>query len=262
MEAATARRDWLVQYYVATGLTRRAGGRSSLDPTQKAVALQAVDLVLNARPQLAAAHAMKARLVRGADGLAAIAKARALAPGREDYIYLDAQLRAEMRDFPAARTALAPLLGPNFPPDVREAARSLMAQIVRMEEFDARRGPAAAAPPSSRPTDAAPSTGAMQWVFRTVGPGEERVEGLLERIECARNGAVVLTLRAGNGLQRFAAPNLSDVDFIVYRDQATMSISCGDRKPPEQVYVTWRPLDKPTSGIVGRPVAVEFLPSK
>ena len=260
-EASSARDDWLVQYYVASGLVRRGAGSAALDPKQRAIAGRAADLVLAARPQLAAAHALKAILVRGAEGVTAVARARTLAPGREDYIYLDAQLRAELRDFPAARTALAPLLGPNFPPEVREAARSLMAQIVRLEEFDARRRGGGVAAPIAPPDTGTPSS-LVKWVFREVGPGEQRVEGWLQRIECARNGAVLLTLRVGNDVQRFAAPNLADVDFIVYREQAAMTIGCGDRKPAEHVYVTWRPLEKPTSGVIGRPVAVEFLPAK
>jgi hypothetical protein len=260
---AASDKDWLVQYYVASGLARRAGGSGKLDPPLMAVATAAIERVLAARPQLAHALSLKARLVRGADGVAAISQARRLAPGREDYLFLEAQLRADLRDFPGARTALAPLLGPNYPPHIRESARSLMGQIVRMEEFYAKR-PAGAAPPrsSTDPPSDVPAGGTVQWVFRDVRPGEERVEGRLERIECARSGAITLFVRVANNVQRFAAPAFSDVDFIVYSEQGGGSIGCGDRTPPDPVYVTWRPLEKPPAGIAGRPVAVEFLPPK
>ena len=260
LEAAPDSRDWLVQYYVASGLARRADGRGQLDPALKTVAVKATEQVLAARPQMAAAHALKARLVRGLDGISAIVTARRLAPGREDYVFLEAQLRADLRDFPAARTALAPLLGPNYPPDVREHARSMMGQIVRMEEFYARRTPGAPPPSASDPAGA--PAGAVRWIFRDIGPGEERVEGLLERIECATNGSALLIVRVGTAVQRFAAANLNDVDFIVYGDKGASTIPCGDRKPADRVYVTWRPLDTPTTGVTGRPIAVEFLPHK
>ena len=85
---------------------------------------------------------------------------------------------------------------------------------------------------------------------------------MLNRIECTRTGGVTLVVRVNDAIQRFAAPKFGDIDFITYREQKGGSISCGERKPPESVYVTWMPLATPSAGVAGRPVAVEFLPDK
>lgn len=264
VEAARETSDWLAQYYVASGILN-----ATRDPDKALaeVARAAAERVLAARPQLAHGHALKAQIVQGTDGVTHIRKARALAPGREDYAFIESRLHADLRDFPAARSTLAPLLTPNHKPAVREYARSLMGQIVRMEEYARRASPpppsgSPAAPPASAPPANAstPLPAGYQWVFRKLRAGEQRTEGTLDRIECTSAGAVTLIVRAEGTVMRFAIPQLADIDFITYREQKGGTISCGDRKPPEAVYVTWVPLDPPTAGVSGRAVAVEFLP--
>ena len=271
MEAAQDTNDWLTQYYVASGV---AALREEPSGERLATAFAAIDRVIAARPQLAHAHALKARLSVGAEGLASVRKARALAPGREDYLLFEAKLLAETRDFAGARKTLGPLMTPSYPVAVRDRARSLMAQIVRFEEM-AKHAPAVppaasksrstSAPSSSAvredPPSAAPPAG-TEWVFRAVKPGEQRTEGFLERIECARGGAVTLVVRVDDKVNRYTAPRFSDIEFITYREQQGGAISCGVRQPADRVYVTWRPLETPAAGVGGRPVAVEFLADK
>ena len=257
LDAASDTSDWLVQYYVATGLTEvTRSERGRADDKRRAVARRAADAVVAARPNLAQALALKGELQRGPDGAASAAKARALAPGREDYVFLEAQLRAETREFPAARNALALLLTPQFPPDVRERARNLMGYIVQMEQYYGSR-PGAADPGLTLPS---PDPSLASAIFRELKAGEQRLQGLLERLECGRNGAVTLVLRTGGALQRFTAPAFGDIEFITYREGGGGSINCGERKPPDLVYLTWVPTTEASSGTPGRPVAVEFLP--
>ena len=276
MEAAQDTRDWLTQYYVASGV---AALREEPAGERLATAFAAIDHVIAARPQLAHAHALKARLSVGAEGLASVRKARALAPGREDYLFLEAKLLADMRDFVGARKTLAPLMTPNYSVAVRDRARSLMGQIVRFEEMSKRTGaaappvsksPSAAAPPtpappvSEPPADqpaVAPPTG-TQWVLRPLKRGEQRSEGLLERIVCAPTGAVTLFVRVDDKVIRYTSPQFSGIEFITYRAQQSGAITCGVRRPADHIYVTWRPLETPAAGIAGRAVAVEFLPDK
>jgi hypothetical protein len=259
LEAAADTSDWLAQYYVATGLIEltRALGRGAEDKTT-AAAKRAVDAVLAVRPGLAHALALKGHLQRGTDGAATVARARALAPGREDYVFLEAQLRTEAREFPAARNILSVLLTPRFPPDVRDRARNLMGYIVQMERYYADRPEAGSADPNLRlPT---PDPSIATAVFRELKPGEQRLQGLLERLECSQTGTVTLVVRTGGQLQRFRAASFSDIDFITYREGEGGSINCGDRRPPDLVYLTWVTQAEATAGISGRPVAVEFLP--
>ncbi len=259
MEAAADTSDWLAQYYIASGIaweTRNPGTEAV------AVARAAVDRVIAVRPQLAHGYALKSRLVEGADGVTLARKARTLAPGRENYVFLEAHLRTDLRDFANARATLAPLLTPTYPPEIRERARSLMGQIVRMEEFHAKSGVQPPAARADRGGASPPAAAGTYFVFRELKPGEQRIEGTLERIDCASTGPVTLVVRSGVDVKRFTAPQLSDIDFFTYREQQGGSVSCGNRKPPDAVYVTWLPLSTPATGVTGRPVAVEFLPDK
>jgi hypothetical protein len=263
VEAAGDSSDWLVQYYVASGVASQ--GRPARELAE--VGRAAADRVIASRPQMAHGYALKARLGEGADAVAHIRKARALAPGREDYAFIEARLHADLRDFPTARKTLAPLLTPNYQPRVREFARSLMGQIVQMEEYFKKRD---SAPPPPSPTTPSPTTpGAnppvptgVRWIFRELKPGEQRTEGTLVAIECSQRTGVTLVVRADGAVKRFIAREFGHIEFITYREQQGGSISCGERKPPDAVYVTWLPLEKSITGIAGRPVAVEFLPDK
>ena len=159
---------------------------------------------------------------------------------------------------------LAVLLTPRFPPDVREPARRLMGQIVQRERAfagGATQPPTSASALTETTSSSTPSERAVA-VFRDLKNGEQRIEGALERIECAVGGKVILVVSRGGELKHFAAAGFSDIDFITYRDEQGSSISCGERKPPDLVYLTWVPMTPSTAGIIGRPVAVEFLPAR
>jgi hypothetical protein len=242
LTAAQDAGDWLVQYRVATGLVRLLEQLSVEEsgPMAKA-ALRALDTVLAARPDLANALAFRATISveTGTDlaaGLEAIRRARVLAPGREDYAFEEARLLVERREFEEARDVLGPLMTTRYHTDVREHARRLMTQVVRLES-------------SANPV--------LQPGYRPVREGEKRTEGLLEQIACSSDG-VVLHVRAGDRIVRFTSERLESIEFITYRPEIQGRISCHTRVPPDPVFVTWRPSDRPTSD--GLIVAVEFLP--
>jgi hypothetical protein len=195
----------------------------------------------------------------------AIERARLMAPGRPDYAFLHARVLAELGEYPSARSALAPLMAPAYSQEIREAARSLMGYIVQREKIAAEmarlgdRPSADAAPPA--PGDvgnaggsAGASAGAFRPVFRPIEKGEERLEGVLERIECAKTG-VTLHVRTGDGLVPVTSPDMKTVEFITYREDLSGSVGCGAVKGAPKVFVTWR-----ADGPGKRAVAVEFLP--
>jgi hypothetical protein len=93
--------------------------------------------------------------------------------------------------------------------------------------------------------------------FRVVQAGEQRMEGILERIDCAAGGTATFGLsEAGNPGPLRA--RLSEVDFITYRDDLTGGVKCGAMPPQMRVYITWRAVGQPGSDRTV--VAVEFLP--
>jgi hypothetical protein len=116
--------------------------------------------------------------------------------------------------------------------------------------------------PSSLSSLSGPGTSDSQPKFipewRVVGPGEERVEGVLERIECDAK-AVAFYVKTPQGEARFTATALDQVEFITYRDDLTGAVGCGALKQALPVYVTRSfSADRKSS----RVVAVEFLPKQ
>jgi hypothetical protein len=266
--AAEHKSDWLAQYDVATGLTRLIERRPERDSRALiAVARQALAIVAAARPDLPNALAMSAQLAtashEGLDrALQDIKLARKLAPGRDDYAFEEAHVHLQRREFPEARAVLGPLLSPHYNPTMREHARDLMAQVVRVEsalkEASQQRlsEPGDAAPAADR--DPAAKEILLQPGYRKLLEGEQRTEGLLERVECSRKG-ITLHVRAGDTTARFSAPRFEAIDFISYRGDIGR-IACHPRVPPDAVYVTWRaPVPPAIDRIV---IAVEFVPKK
>jgi hypothetical protein len=196
-----------------------------------------------------------------------IERARALAPGREEYALVHARVLAGLGDFARARGVLGPLMVPGMPDHVRSNARAWMGAVVRMEEAATRvterrlAGTAAGGTASADPKPGAGiPPGVTHLVLRRMLPGEQRVEGTLVAIDC-RPGSAAVTFRLAtpDGPRTFAAPGLGAVDFITYRENTGGAINCGPLEPPIPVYVTWRDGAAPGTTTV---VAVEFLPGR
>ncbi len=176
-------------------------------------------------------------------------RAAQLDPSEPTHVLLLAQVLASQRNFAAARAALGPLLG-SPRPEIRDQARALMSRIVTYESSAAR-------PPDK---ETAASGSKLVPLLRPVKEGEERAFGSLERIECGPTGNV-LVVKAGDRVLRLSVPRTHAMDFISYRDDLRGDVSCGARKPPDPVYVTWTPAPPGPAGLPdGEAVAVEFVP--
>jgi hypothetical protein len=265
VEASRDKRDWLVQYHVATGLTRLATGEREPEGDIVALARAALERVLTARPELPHALALAARLDaidRRAtpNALAGIRRARALSPGREDYALFEAYLLLRQGEFAQSRQVVNAVLATAPQENVRRSAQDLLRQVERAEleaanylaRLEGRRrggsGSEAARPSPDTASEPLP-------VFRRLEAGEHRVEGRLERIACSGAGISLHIVMEDRTLERFEAASMDRIDFITYRDDVGGPITCGPRTPPERVYLTWRQLNG-----ARRIVAVEFLP--
>ena len=266
--AAENKSDWLAQYDVATGLTRLIEQRPERDPKALiAVARQALRIVAAARPDLPNALAMSAQLAtasrEGLDqALRDIKLARKLAPGRDDYAFEEASVHLQRHEFAEARAVLGPLLSPHYNATIREHARNLMGQVVTVESAlkQANEQGARETRDATPAVDRDPDTReiVLQPGYRKLLDGEQRTEGLLERVECSRQ-RITLHVRTTETTARFSAPRFEAIDFISYRDDIGQ-ITCRPRVPPDPVYITWR---APVAPAVNRIViAVEFLPKK
>lgn len=207
--------DWLVAYSAAMAMADLAGvgvaGSANVSLIQ--AARRQLDTVGGDRAEMPNVLAHRAALdLPGpddptADAAAAIARARALAPGRYDYAFIEAQILARRGEFAAARTTIGPLMSGLYPPGVRDSARSLMSYIVNAENrqrtgakddvatFLAASGSKSIPVPGidlPRP----PDDGRPRFVpdYRVVQAGEARAEGTLNRIDCPAGGKATFHL--------------------------------------------------------------------
>ena len=256
--AAAKTSDWLVKYRAAVALERIATAPDSdASRTAATAGLAAIADVLTVRPDLPHALALRGLLLGSTDeGIASIARARQLSPGNEHYAMYHAQLLIDRGAFAEARKMLGPLMSPVYPAEVREHVRTMLAASVAAENART----AVSRPAAAGPTPGHPGAGAsIVYVFRALQPGEQRVEGIFERIDCPRTGPV-LRVQSGDRRLTFTLAALDDIEFIAYTPRQGGSVGCGPRPANERVYVTYRAPAK-AADADGVAVAVEFLPA-
>jgi hypothetical protein len=263
--------DWLASYLAGTALADLvSNGEESGSAAAKQAARTFFEAVRKTRGEIPNALARSVSLaVRGKETVAPeilpqIERARALAPGRHDYVFLHAQVLARMDRLPASESLLKSLMAVASSPAERDSAASMLRYVEDMARWKAAAAAAASARSSGAgqpgPEPAAAPSGPDEPKFvpewRAIGAGEERVEGVLERIECGAK-SVAFHLKIPQGQARLTAVALDQVEFITYRSDLSGSIACGALKEPLAVYVTHA---FGADGKTSRVVAVEFLP--
>ena len=192
-------------------------------------------------------------------------------PGDQNATLMLADAFLQLGALGDARTLLGPMVGRATDTTTKERARELLARSAMLEQQQQLRVEAAAerpalqppTPPASQQTTSPPERPrqTFQPVFRRVNAGETRTYGVFTEIECAR-GQIVLHVRAPGQTLLLRAAQFDAIDFISYRSSTPGTVSCGPRRPTEDVYVTWR--DDETAIASGTSqgiaLAVELLP--
>jgi hypothetical protein len=91
--------------------------------------------------------------------------------------------------------------------------------------------------------------------YRELKSGEERVEGLLQRVDCPPRRPVTFFVKLKDRVAKYQAPRLDAVEYIAHTSDFKGPMTCGGRMPADPVYLTWK-----SAGAATRVVAVEFLP--
>jgi hypothetical protein len=223
--------DWLTAYFAGVTLVEIAskGGDAASDSQYQTVRglFDAAQKQRSVIPNVIARRVsleLRNTQTPSAETLEAIERASRLAPGREDYVFLHAQVLAQMDRYPEAANLLRSLAASASRPEVRQSATSILRQI---EELQTWRAAAAARP------HAAPDSPAAPGIRPPAGPVPDP----------ARRRLVSSYRRTGP-----------------YSDDFRGSIGCGPLLGgPKKVYVTQAiSADRKTS----RVVAVEFLPKE
>jgi tetratricopeptide (TPR) repeat protein len=295
LEPAAARypQDLAVQGALARALIARlseVSGNSEARQSTLDTAKGALTRVLAGEPDNAYATAMLGfvELSLGADVARAeslLARAAAMAPARQEYRIMHARALARQGDYQRATSILGPLVGFGSSQQTRDAARAALGTIAQMRNAAAptttgQRSPQTtsapsadlaalatlpsqpAALPSSQPAEEPIRAASLSGPsLRAPGPGETRLLGVLQAIEC-RPGLVVAILATTAGSARLGAKRFEDIDFITYRTDSPGTVECGPLPSPARVLATYRPSETATSNdsTLGDLVAVELLP--
>jgi hypothetical protein len=259
--------DWLTAYRAGAALAtvvERSGDQPRPEHVHAARRLLAIPRAADREMANGIARLVALELAVQDPSLApsrsAIERARMMAPGRDEYVFLLARVLTREKEYAAARTLLGPMMSPVQPAEIRDYARRLMAFVGDVERVESGRefgaGPrAASAPADSASGGSTERPAGRRPNFRRTEANEERFEGVLDRIECSR-GAVLFQMTPAPPV-RLVATTLSLVDFITYRTDLTGTVSCGPVKDSPRVYVTTKPGEREGERVV---VAVEFPP--
>lgn len=171
-------------------------------------------------------------------------KAQALSPGRPDLAFTLAQIQMRQRNFDLARNALDPLLAA-ADSQLRARAESLLDLIKNREEQTAQaeleRGNHSPAPgPTSKDYQPPSESDLVHERLGAIQPGQSRIQGQFNKLECEDNGTAYFYVQTSERLYKVRASKLRAVKLTTYV-QVDRTLTCGQRKSPENVVVTFRP---------------------
>ncbi|HEY0377925.1 MAG TPA: tetratricopeptide repeat protein [Pyrinomonadaceae bacterium] len=292
--------NYLAHYYYAYALSREGmnelGMLSGYDAEAAKEMRSALQKAIELRPDFAESYHLLAwvNMVRDEqldESIKLINKARALAPGNDEYLFVLAQIYLHKQDLEAARRTVEPLAQNGADPQMRANAQSLLNAIsgaqAQMERYKNMReasaegggGGGGGAPRLRRPGGARSSEAgggeteevsqetvedamrsALEAALRKPVEGETRAQGLLTKIECSAKG-LVFNVKLGDRVLKLESSSFENVDITAYTQEAGGEITCGARKPESTVLVTYRAAAGGKSKADGVLTALEFVPA-
>jgi tetratricopeptide (TPR) repeat protein len=304
MAVAAGAQNYLAHYYYAYALSREGmddvGRVRGYDAETLRAMRDSLGTAIKLRPDFAESYHLLAfvELVAGEnldEAARLIARARALAPGNEQYALILAQIYVRQERYDDARKTVEALARDNADPQMRANAQALIASIQKIQEqvarFKAEReayekgGQGGGAGPQTPrlvrrgnldPDDAAAQekrdartdderaaeafSEALNDALRKPLAGETRALAVLTRIECTARG-LVFVVREGSRLLRLSAKTFEEVHIMAFTRDAGSQLTCGPRKPESRVVVTYRADADARAKTDGTLAALEFVPA-
>jgi FimV-like protein len=154
-------------------------------------------------------------------------------PADHEAALMLAEALLRLNDPDGARALLGPVLAGGTDPH-KDQARALLAQLAEVREGAG--NPPSAPAPTPQPPPVAKNQGLILQL-RNVQPGEQRIQGTLQGIECGRSGVVVV-IGTPQGAMRASAASLASIAFVTFRSQTGGAISCGAQAPAPALLTT------------------------
>ncbi|MBD0372126.1 MAG: tetratricopeptide repeat protein [Pyrinomonadaceae bacterium] len=255
--------NYLTHYYYAYGLSRQGMDENLIVSGYEETAARLMRAELMRAIELAPAYAESYHLLafinlatgeqlEQAESL--LRQAMRMAPAREEFAFVLAQIYERRRDWARAREVLEPLRRSRNP-QLRIRAEQALKTISATETEMARLKASGLRIPENSSESVSALSQKPRLPKRFAG---ERIRGLLTNVECDANGDTVLTIKDGERVLRFHNESLRRISFVTYVQGVGRSITCGQRNPSNLILLTYRPATNPQFD--GEAVGIEFVP--
>src|SRR2546425_2553476 len=168
-------------------------------------------------------------------------------PGRNDLVFMLAQVYMRKEDYQTARDLLQKLSENNSDAELRQRAQAMLAQVITMEQQLAR-FPDSGKHSGNRPTSRDSvnsgvqpevkrnfdSSSYLREALRKPQADETQVQGLLVRIDCDAKG-ITFIVQVGERMLKLTTTSFEDVDITSFSPDAGHEINCGPRQPENNV---------------------------
>jgi tetratricopeptide (TPR) repeat protein len=204
------------------------------------------------------------------DSVELLKHALAISPGRSDLVLTLAQIYMRKQEYKTARDLLKHLSDNTADAVGRRRADALIARIAFIEEQLARlraQGNAGLTESggkySLQDTAVLENPDPVQMLrdaLRKPLADEMQIQGTLTRIDCEPKG-IVFTIKVGNRQLKMKTESFAKMNFVSFTETARGEITCGLRKPENEVVINYLPAADARAKIDGVMKAVQFVPS-
>jgi len=206
-------------------------------------------------------------------------RALTLLPGKQELSLQLAQIYLRQQKFDLAKQTLEPLRNSKDRRYQQQAVMmldSIKRYEGRLSEYNSNGGSGESGQPTLQRRDQTTTTADEQKevaprsesdylreALRPLEAGEQRVQGSFLKLDCDNKGIAYFSIQAADRVYRIRAASLQRVQLTAYTP-APDNITCGPRKTPENVVLTYRPTSDPKDAkakIDGDAIAVELVPN-
>ena len=273
--------NYLIHYYYAYALSREGSGEGEIvtgaTPENLEKMREHLKQAIQLRPDFPESYSLLAfvNLVSGSnldESVQMLKRALSTSPGRNDLVFMLAQVYMRKEDYQTARDLLQKLSENNSDAELKQRAQAMLAQVVTMEQQQTH-FPDSGKDSSNRPiSQNSVNSGSQPKVKGKVDPSsylrealrkpqadETQVQGLLVRIDCDAKG-ITFIVQVGERMLKLTTTSFEDVDITSFSPDAGHEIDCGPRQPENNVIVAYVPASDARAITNGVAKSIEFVP--
>lgn len=255
--------NYLIHYYYAYALSRTGNTQivTGFAPDMLAQIRVALKKSIELRPDYPESYSLLAfvNMMSGTnldESIEMLQKALTTTPGRNDFVFMLAQLHMAKGEYKRARQLAEQVIGSNTQEKVREHALSLLNKLTEVEQELQSINQNQA----TEDFESVDPSFALRDALRKPQPGESRVQATLMEVDCDAQGIRFL-VRVSDRVLRVRTASFSEVRLRSFSSDAGRYVSCEPRDPPNNIVLVYVPSVDPRTKIDGVAKSIEFVPN-